>query len=463
MLIVGLAATMLLAACDDDHRHYFNGFDNGPGPLPAYGTEAYLQVAATSPDAPAVNVLIDGQVAFSNLDYGQATPQQPIDPSVTHSIAIQGLTPGAPTTLIGPTTLSFTAGTEYTLAAEGPVASIGAVSFSHPQTPIAAGAFRVQILHAAPSAPTISVYLTAPGAALASSAPLGTAAFKGSIGPTDLPAGQYEIRITAGGTTTPVLFDSGSVAFAAGADLSISAVQNTGPGSAPVFLAVVDANGHNSRLFDSATPATLRAVNDSPDAPALAILETASNPAAATVTLVPSLAFPNFTPYLALTAADALITAAPAGNTSDVLTGQNVNLAPGTEHSIYAAGKLAAIGAVVTKDDRRRIATQAKLRIIQGSPAAGFVDIYVAAPGVALSGLAPTYAGVPFTADTGFQGFAAGTYALTVTAAGSKTAELGPVSITLADDGIYTAVTRDAPGGGTPLGVIMLDDFTAPP
>jgi hypothetical protein len=52
-----------------------------------------------------------------------------------------------------------------------------------------------------------------------------------------------------------------------------------------------------------------------------------------------------------------------------------------------------------------------------------------------------------------------GSYDLTVTPAGSKTPIIGPVSITLNDDGVYTAVARDAPGGGAPYGLIELDNF----
>jgi len=36
---------------------------------------------------------------------------------------------------------------------------------------------------------------------------------------------------------------------------------------------------------------------------------------------------------------------------------------------------------------------------------------------------------------------------------------VGPMQITLANSGIYTAVPRDAAGGGAPYGLIMLDDF----
>ncbi len=65
--------------------------------------------------------------------------------------------------------------------------------------------------------------------------------------------------------------------------------------------------------------------------------------------------------------------------------------------------------------------------------------------------------------DTGFVSYAAGSYALTITPAGSKTPAIGPLTVELANAGIYTAVARDAAGGGSPLGLILLDDFAATP
>jgi hypothetical protein len=54
---------------------------------------------------------------------------------------------------------------------------------------------------------------------------------------------------------------------------------------------------------------------------------------------------------------------------------------------------------------------------------------------------------------------AAGTYEVSVTPTASKTAAIGPVSITLENGGVYTVAARDAAGGGTPLSVIPLDDL----
>jgi len=64
-----------------------------------------------------------------------------------------------------------------------------------------------------------------------------------------------------------------------------------------------------------------------------------------------------------------------------------------------------------------------------------------------------------FQADTDFLSVAPGDYDVVVTPAGSKTAAIGPATISLSASGIYTTVARDVVGGGTPLGLILLDDF----
>jgi hypothetical protein len=69
---------------------------------------------------------------------------------------------------------------------------------------------------------------------------------------------------------------------------------------------------------------------------------------------------------------------------------------------------------------------------------------------------------MPFATDTGFVSYVQGSYDLTVTSAGTKAPIIGPVSVTLNNGGVYTAVARDAPGGGAPYGLIKLDNLLNP-
>ncbi len=126
---------------------------------------------------------------------------------------------------------------------------------------------------------------------------------------------------------------------------------------------------------------------------------------------------------------------------------------------MYAVDLLANIQPLVLVDDNRRIATEARVRIVHASPSAGNVDIYVTAPGDGIDAIDPAFADVPFLAETGYVSLAAGSYDVTVTPTGTKTAAIGPATIAVDAGGIYTAAARDEIGSGTPLGLILLDDF----
>ena len=79
----------------------------------------------------------------------------------------------------------------------------------------------------------VDVYVTAPGANLASSAKLGSFSYKETLGPVEIPAGNYQIRVTASGSTT-ALYDSGTLSLKAGDDWVAAAVPNVVPNGAPI-------------------------------------------------------------------------------------------------------------------------------------------------------------------------------------------------------------------------------------
>jgi hypothetical protein len=121
-----------------------------------------------------------------HLDYGQGTREQPNAPT-SHSLVVQIETPGAPTTVIGPTTLDAVANMDYVVAVEGNAGSgqspgLSLVTFPHQLAIVPSQSARIQVLNAYNT--PVAVYLTAPGADLNSSAPLGTAPEGGAVGPT---------------------------------------------------------------------------------------------------------------------------------------------------------------------------------------------------------------------------------------------------------------------------------------
>ena len=448
---VAMATALIsLAACDSDD------------PLTLAVDEAAptfdLQVLHASPDAPAVDVLVDDAVALEGVDYKDGSGRLVLEEG-TYSIAVEGILPDGNAAVIGPVDLDFTGDTIYTIAALGNAAAIEPVVVTQPRTPVAAGSARVQVLHAASGAPEVDVYVTAPGDSLSGIAPTGTFAFKGTIGPAEVAAGDYRIRVTPTGDAETILFDSGTVALADGDDLFIAAVPNTADQStlvrqaAPISLVVLTGAG-SAEILDASTPANLRVFHASPDAPAVDIVVNDGFAAP----LVQDLAFTEIAGPVDVEAGDYNVKVTAADNAGAIVMDADVSLAAGKSYDVLAVGPLATIEPLVLTDDPRRVSLFAKVRIVHASPTAQDVDIYLTAPGADISTLEPTLASVPFKANTRYLELLEGSYDVTVTPAGSKTPAIGPATFSFANGDVLTVVARDATGGGAPLNVIVTLD-----
>lgn len=439
-LLVGAA---LLAGCDS----------NGVGIPPLPTETADVRFIHAVPDAPDVDIASPISTLADDLEYKGVTPLRSFS-AETLSVQIDGSVPGGSVTVVGPVDLELAAETTYSVIAAGTLEAIDALVVSAPQTTIAEGSVRAQLVHAAPRAPAVDVYVTAPEAPLAQEDPLGSFAFGESLDPVDVPAGDYQIRVTAAGDPEAVVFDSGTVALPPAAELLIVAVENAGPGDSPITLLVADDRGA-FEILDAETPAEVRAIHASPDAPAVDIFvnDDFDEP------LLADVPFGAASDYLEVEPGTYNVKVTPAGNIGVIAIDANLEFAAGTRYSVYATDVLASISPYVLVDDNRPVATEAKVRVVHLAPGAGAVDIYVTEPGGDITTLSPTFANVDFRDETGYVGLAGGEYEITVTPAGTKDAAIGPVDIVISDGGVYTAVARDAEGGGSPFGLILLDDF----
>jgi type IV pilus biogenesis protein CpaD/CtpE len=166
ILLTALLATTLVACSDSD---------SGNPPLQPNAT-AKLRVIHAAPDAPAVDVTTgSGELLASGLDYGRGFFDRLAG---NFSLKVDARLPGnATSTVIGPATLTLAADTAYTVLAVGRVATIEPLVVSQPATMVPTGQVRLKVVHAAPAAPAVDVYLTAPAADLATSTAAGTLSF----------------------------------------------------------------------------------------------------------------------------------------------------------------------------------------------------------------------------------------------------------------------------------------------
>jgi len=448
-----LCSMFFIAACDSNDQNIVEGTPVPPTPV----TNLKLQVLHASPDAPAVNVYVDGTETLTAVDYKTGSGALEVPPAV-YNVRVEAIIPGGNADVVD-ADLSLVGGFIYTVAAIGSVADGTFEPFIIDQqdVPVTAGSARLFVLHAAEAAPEVDVYVTDPTTDLAPGlAPTGTFSYKGTIGPAEVPAGDYRIRVTAAGDQEAIVFDSGTIGLNDGDDLTIAAVTNTAggvdPEASPISLVALTGAG-SAEILDVDTNTSLQVVHASPDA---GLVDIVVNGAVAL-----QLDFPEATGFLDLPADTYNIAVTAPGNISAPAIGPvDVELLGGTRYSILAVGKAMdmSIEPLILTDDARRVATNAKVRIVHASPTAMDVDIYVTAVGAGILDTDPTLANIPFKANTGFIPLPAGDYDVTVTPAGLKDAAIGPATISISNSGIYTVIARDPLPGATELGVISSDD-----
>lgn len=181
LAVLGMVATIALTGCKDD-------------PLTPQPKARVMAIHA-SPDAPAVDLLVDNVVAGTNLALPNNTGYLAVK-SGTRNLKIN--VAGTTTTVID-ANLSLAPGASYSVFATGAVANIAPLVLTDDLTPPAAGIAHVRFVHLSPDAPAVDIGVQ--GGAVV----FGNRAFKDYTPFTPLPAGSYDLEVRLAGTNTVVL------------------------------------------------------------------------------------------------------------------------------------------------------------------------------------------------------------------------------------------------------------------
>lgn len=148
-----LAGSVMLSGC---------WFDDDDDPVVQEERTSSVRIIHASPDAPPVNILVNGEAAFEGADYKNVALLQPAPGD--YEVAVEGIIPSGNQTVIGPADFSFEANTRYNVIAVGSVSEIGPMVFveSEPNFSSSTDA-RLMIGHLAPNAPNVDIYVTAAG------------------------------------------------------------------------------------------------------------------------------------------------------------------------------------------------------------------------------------------------------------------------------------------------------------
>ncbi|MBN1964965.1 MAG: fasciclin domain-containing protein [Anaerolineae bacterium] len=200
---------------------------------------AYVRVAHFAIDAPAVDVFVNGAAVLEGVPFPAISDYLEVEGG-EYEIAVAPAGEGIDAAVIGPVMLEFAAGHMYTVAATGQLAdaSFGPVvidetaafmgfmsadDMAEDMEPMA----RVIVLHGISDAPAVDVALDAETVLVAG------AAFN-QFATLEVPAGEYDLFVTAAGDFETVVFDLTGTTLQANT-LTLLAAVGTFPGDFQLF------------------------------------------------------------------------------------------------------------------------------------------------------------------------------------------------------------------------------------
>jgi hypothetical protein len=162
------------------------------------GTDANIRVLHASPDAPAVDVFVDGSEAISDLAFDEITDYVAV-PGGDHNIQVFPASADGTGDPVIEADVTLDADTDYTIAAVGLLADIEPLVLVDDNAAPAAGEAKLRFVHSSPDAPAVDIYAEGAGVVVPN------AAFKDASGYLGLAASTYNLEVRAAGTETVAL------------------------------------------------------------------------------------------------------------------------------------------------------------------------------------------------------------------------------------------------------------------
>lgn len=468
-----LSSVLVLTGCDDDDSETI--VEEIITPEPAM---ADIRVLHASPDAPPVNIWLNGAEAISDLDYAESSGYATLDVGL-YDIDVEGILPGDNAVVIDVDGFSLVEDDMATVIAVGDVANIEPLVVYESAAMPTETEVGVTVVHASAAAPAVDIYVTAPGEDITMLDPAFNFEFKDSVDAGALAAGEVQIVAAIGDT---VVYDSGSVDLGpfAGTNLMIVAVPTVNQvtqTASPIKLVVLQGDNLVS-LKDVDTLVGAKVVHASPDANSAAggpveVFATSEALGADAVELIDMFSYLDVVPavdsYVEVPAGTYRFDVGPDVDSvgGSIYNVEGLELMAGTELSVIASGRLTtdpAFGLMVTEDMNRAIATQASVKVVHAAPAAGTVDVYVTAAGdVSVADIEGMSAGDPLLADfeygaiTDYVVVAPGDYDIRVVAGGMVA--INVEGFTLDGGTVGTVIARgpaEPSGDPADFGVVVL-------
>ncbi len=344
---------------------------------------AMLRVAHLSPDAPNVDVLVDGSAVLEDVPFGAVSSYLDV-PVGTRTVTITAA--GDPSTVAFEGDLDVPEGA-FTVAAVGDLAeeTFQPLVLSDENTVPADDTARVRVVHASPDAPAVDI--TADGSALFDGVSYQDAGY------TEVPAGTYTLNVRGdtdsndgeavasfdvelNGGTVYTVFAAGYLSpddEPAGTSFQPIATADAGAGGGGIVQDMGDGG------MGGMDGVSLRVAHLSPDAPNVDVLVDGS-------AVLEDVPFGAVSDYLSLSAGSHQVTIRAAGDSSTVVFDQSLDLEAGA-YTAAALGELAEDAEngftvqLFTDDISAPASDTSRLTLVHASPDAPAVDVTVESSG----------------------------------------------------------------------------------
>ncbi len=351
VLLLLLAAGVFMSGCGSDNDDFvLQGNVAAP--------QGFLRFAHLSPDAPNVDIRVDGQLIANNVPFRTLSRYVGF---LVGTRRVQIFPAGGNNAVID-ANVTVTQNTFQTVAATNLVANIAPAVFQDTVTN-ATGNALLRVIHGSPDAGAVDLTL-ADGTVLA-----GNLTFPNATAYLPVAPGTYNLQLRVAGTQN-IVRDFPGVQVAAGQTLSAIAVGQLVDQSLDVIVAVDDANDGSATLNLAESLTTFRVAHLSPDAGAVDITVDGIN--VGTNVTFPAVANYATTP----TRSNVVVRVFAAGTQNQVLT-TTQNLTANTAITVAATGSVqdANLALTLYTDDRQGTNGVAEVRAVHASPNAPAVNV----------------------------------------------------------------------------------------
>lgn len=207
--------------------------------------DACVNVLHLSPDAPAVDIWINGEKAIENLAFAAMSGWVAL-PAGEHQVTVTPHGMGADAAVID-AAVTLEAGAAYEIAATGLVAEIAPAVFQVNVVELMDGNARIRVIHTSPDAPGVDIALKGGDVLITN------LEFPAASDYLEVPAGTYDLEVRLTGTETVALPLDG-VELLDGGVYNVFAIGLAGDATLTVMIDLVPSEGAELPAEEEATP-----------------------------------------------------------------------------------------------------------------------------------------------------------------------------------------------------------------